>query len=96
MTSLTYLANVSSQIDKTYSVSLEYGAHGGDTPRWHMRVALPLKGIVLTRHLVRGDDIGANLEAARSLGEDLKRAAAVVLRVEKEAKTLNPDTYELT
>lgn len=73
MTALTYLANLCCQIDTVYSVSLCYGADSGDVPRWYMRVVVPVKGIVLSRSLVRGDDIGANLEAARSLGEDLKR-----------------------
>lgn len=63
-------------------------------PRWHMRVALPHKAIFLARQLVRGDDIGANLEAARSLGEDLKRVVLLAFREERDAETLSLDTYK--
>jgi len=73
MTPLTYLTNLCGQIDRTYSVSLEYGAHAGDAPCWRMCVSLPLKGIYLSRQLVRGDDTQANISVAQSLGEELQR-----------------------
>ena len=73
MTALTYLADVCGQIDRTYSVSLEYGAHAGDVPHWRLCVSLPRKAISLSRQLVRGDDVQANMSAAQSLGEELHR-----------------------
>ncbi len=94
MTPLNYLANLCSKVDKNYKVSLEYGAHAGDVPRWQMRVALPFQAIVLTRDLVRGDDIGANLEAARSMGEELKHAVPSAFCEEQDAETLSLDTYK--
>ena len=76
MTTLTYLANVCSQIDKTWSVSLQYGAHAGETPVWRMCVSLSHKAISLSRVLERGDDMQANMSAARSMENDLKRFMA--------------------
>lgn len=96
MTALTYLANLCCKIDKNYKVSLEYGAHAGDVPCWQMRVAIPLRYLFFTRDLVRGDDAGANLEAARSLGKDIKRAAPWAFREESDAEILSLDTHKLT
>ena len=70
---LIYLADLCTQIDRTYSVSLQYGAHTGDVPHWSMCVNLPRKAISLSRVLERGDDKNANTSAAFSLGEDIKR-----------------------
>ena len=76
MNSLLYLADLCIQVDKTYSVSLQYGAHAGDESHWQMRVSLPLKAISLSRALERGDDVQANISAAFSMGDDLKRFMA--------------------
>ena len=75
MTPLVYLANMCCMIDKTYSVSLEYGAHTGELPHWQMRVYVPRKAIRLARTLERGDDRQANVSAALSLGKELQRYA---------------------
>ena len=76
MKPLSYLADLCAQIDKTYSVSLQYGAHAGDAPQWLMCLRLPLKAIYLGRVLERGDDTQANISAALSMGADLKRFMA--------------------
>lgn len=73
MTPLMYLANICQQIDKTYSVSLEYGCHAGDVPHWQMCVRIPFLALTFSRDLVCGDDMQANISAAQSFGEDIKR-----------------------
>ena len=76
MNPLLYLADLCVQIDKSYSVSFQYGAHTGDAPQWLMCVSLPLKAIYLGRVLKRGDDVQANMSAALSMGDDLIRFMA--------------------
>lgn len=73
MNPLLYLADMCVKIDKTYSVSLEYGAHAGDEPHWQMHVTIPFKAISLLRKLQRGDDTQANMRAAQSMAADLRR-----------------------
>lgn len=69
----TDLADVCKQIDRTYSVRLEYGAHVGDVPHWQMSVSLPFQALHLVRALQRGNDSEANMEAARSIAYELER-----------------------
>ena len=92
MAPLTYLADLCAQIDRTYSVSLEYGAHVGNEPCWQMHVRLPFKAISLSRQLVRGDDIQANTSAAQSMAQDLQRFLSSVKDIPGE-EMYNLDTY---
>lgn len=70
---LSYLAHLCQQVDRTYSVSLQYGVQVGEVPHWHLAVRLPLQDIRLSRTLERGDDRQATLNAALSLGEEIKQ-----------------------
>lgn len=92
MNPLLYLAHLCMKVDRTYNVSLEYAAHIGDTPCWQMRVTFPMRVLSLVRTLERGDDTVANIAAAQSLGEDIKRLAPWVFR-ERSEDIISLDSY---
>ena len=71
---LTYLANLCSQIDRFYSVSLQYGAHPGEVPCWAITVSIPACNVHVVRPMATLKNIHVE---AQTLGGELQMLASL-------------------
>lgn len=88
---LTYLANLCSQIDRSYSVSLQYGVHLGEKPCWELVVAIPAHRIFKVRPMA---DLKNILVEAQTLGCELKCLASLNTAVTRGEETISLDSYQ--
>ena len=93
MMPLTYLANLCSQIDHTYSVSLQYGAHAGEKPCWALVATIPAHNIRMARSMANLKNI---LVEAHALGCELQCLISLNMAVKRGEETLSLDSYQAT
>ena len=93
MMPLTYLANLCSQISRSYSVSLQYGAHAGEKPCWALTVVIPAHNIRMVRPMAHLKNI---LVEAQTLGGELQCLASLNMAVKRGEETISLDIYQAT
>ena len=91
---LTYLAQLCSQIDRVYSVSLQYGAHPGEAPCWAITVTIPARNIHVVRRFMPMATLKNIAFEAQTLGGELQMLASLTMAVNRGEETIRLDTYQ--